>query len=1038
MLRIFLVTISFSIALPNIALSQGVFDTHGMTAEALNRYIADGGDVNAQDWRGWTPLILAVDNNSMAICTDLIDRGADINLLSYYHWSPLMYAIKNKNVPITTLLLEKGADVNVHNNNGQTPLLMAVEKKQHDIVKLLLKKEVDTYVMDAEGKTVLDYAAKNNDKGMLGLLIQGGVNPDIVNNEGRTCFHHNVVDYYTGNSSILLPLIKLGADPSIPCVLDLINPLYFEKKQGNTDSVTQLEAMGIIDDPYRIAPPAFVPKQYVKKDTWGDPEVEFNDAFNQFLKDYTDQGGDWQFTDKSGNTFLHWVCENGNPNWVEWAIQNGMDVNVVSQLGKTPLHRAVRVHLCEPAIRVLLEYGADIEATDFLGNTPLHYALFSNKNKAVEMLLAKNAPINAVNNYGMTPLHYAINCGNTNAVRLVQSMLRSGADPTIQDFKRETILHLACKGCEDFPELLQDVIINGGDVNQSNKMGQYPLHLTSKEANLTAILIQNGADIEARNYKGLTPLVQAIEGKNQEVVRVLIEAGADINASTYTGWTPLHYAVWTGSTELVQVLIDNGGDLTARTFDKESLMDIAKKFKNLEMAKFLKNQTANMDKTNETVTAKLFDEKKVAQENLERKQQSKKDDDERVRAEWMYSCEEDSLAMAVLKSDSNAVVKAVASGADINEYFVVNGSYHKTALYMAVRFQDEAMVRLLVEQGADINLGQKKPITQSPLHLAAWYGYLPMTQLLIELGADMNIANTDDTPFVTAVLRGKKNVAMFYMENGFDIHAKDKNGRTLLHRGIQWGSSTVKFLLEQGLKADSPDNSGRTPLYNYISPVAPDDLAVPKLLVKYGADVNAADRQGNTPLCQALVHDMLQTVKYLVEAGADVTIGTSSWKRNGPPIHLSKGNIETIALLMNHGADIHSLNKEGQNVIHSLVRNHSGGTYDAAALEYYLEQGVDINGKDEDGEAPIFGCIEYKRLDMLETLIENGANIEASDSYGRTPLWHAARSKDTFTVKMLLKYGAKIDIKDKSGETLVQNLQSPLYGDILEIIEAGG
>ncbi|MHC4963243.1 MAG: ankyrin repeat domain-containing protein, partial [Planctomycetota bacterium] len=387
-----------------------------------------------------------------------------------------------------------------------------------------------------------------------------------------------------------------------------------------------------------------------------------------------------------------------------------MDVNVASKFGRTPLHRAVKVSKCEPSIRVLMEYGADVDAIDFLGNTPLHYALFKNRTKAMEMLLKKGASINAANAYGMTPLHYFQSGGATSAARLIQAMLLSGADPTLQDFKGETILHLFCREMEDFPEVLQDIINKGGNVNQANGIGEYPLHLVSNNANYVRVLIQNGADPEVRDRQGLTPLVWGIYKKNESVLKALIEAGADVNTRAYNGCTPLHYAVWVGSVELLKLLVENGGDLTARSYDKESVLDYAKKHNRVNILTYIEESLQNVSGTNKVAakTSKLFDKKEAVREKRKQDEEEKKAKDEWYRDNLMSSSKEGSLAMAVLKSDPKAVVEAINNGADVNEFFVLSGSYHYTALYLATRFQEEEIVKLLAENDADMNLGENK------------------------------------------------------------------------------------------------------------------------------------------------------------------------------------------------------------------------------------------------------------------------------------------------------------------------------------------
>lgn len=1000
------------------------------------------GGINAQNATGFTPLACAVDGGLEDVCGLLIEQGADVNRMTYYHWSPLMYAVSKGHTGIVQRLLENGAEPNHYNNGGQTALLMAVEMRQKPIVTLLLEHGADGTAMDGRGKTVLDYAAKNDDQGMLKLLVDQGVDVNLVNGDGRTCFCVNT-EFFSGNHDFLKPLLVLGADPKIPPVTGEPDPVYLAAKGGEAQWAAKLKELGAVRDVWRIAPPGFVPEQYITQDTWDNPTVEFTDAFNQFLKTYTGENNAWQFTDEAGNTFLHWAAENNQPDWTQWAIGQGMDANVRSAYGRTALHRAAGIFGAQAAVRVLLEYGADVKAADFLGNTPLHYAADRCNQKVIEMLLAKGADINAVNHYGRTPLHSVSLSSGVNTSRTIQMLLAEGADPTIRDFRGETILHLVCRELDSFPETVQAVIRKGADVNQPNRMGAYPLHLTYRYANLTSILIQSGAALEVRNYEGQTPLSRAAAEQETAVVKALIEAGADVNARSYTGLVPLHYAAWYGAETIARQLLDAGADLSAVSYNGEKTLDLAKRNKQVKMVTFLEQLEAQgpaavTDSVQAADDKPVFDKAKVAADNARQKEQERLADEARIRGEWMYHCKEGSLAMAVLQSDPNAVRLAVAKGADVNEYFVIGISYQYTAVYMAARFRDEAMVRLLAEVGADVNLGQRKPALSSPLHLAAEYGYLPMTKLLIELGADMHGTDGDGrTPFVWAALKCRKGLVDFYTARGFDIHMKDDKGRSLLFDAVQW-SSTVRFLLEQGLDANAPDKYGKTPLLAAMNTAGQDSIAVPKLLVEHGADVNAMDKAGNTPLCEALAWDRLQTAQYLIEAGADVTVGQSGFRQNGPPIHLAKGNIEVLALLLNYGADMTALNSKQQNVIHSLAGASTGGTDDVAALEYFIEQGVDINGKDKDGRTPLFCSIDANRIDLLEALLEHGAEIEAVDKHGRTPLWFAGRNKKTLMVKLLLKSGAAVDIADAYGKTLKEEMSGSEYRDVYELIFPGG
>ena len=126
------------------------------------------------------------------------------------------------------------------------------------------------------------------------------------------------------------------------------------------------------------------------------------------------------------------------------------------------------------------------------------------------------------------------------------------------------------------------LIDNGADVNAKNEYGETPLHdaadaaygLTSPEktAELTEIvniLLDNGADIDAENKWGKTPLLYAtwIYPDAAYISKILIERGADVNAKGYGDITPLHYAaMWRSEAgvEVVKLLIVNGADVNAK------------------------------------------------------------------------------------------------------------------------------------------------------------------------------------------------------------------------------------------------------------------------------------------------------------------------------------------------------------------------------------------------------------------------------------------------------------------------------------------
>lgn len=108
-------------------------------------------------------------------------------------------------------------------------------------------------------------------------------------------------------------------------------------------------------------------------------------------------------------------------------------------------------------------------------------------------------------------------------------------------------------------------------------------------------LVSKGVDVNAKDYKGGTPLLAAAD---VETAKILISSGADVNAKTDNGVTPLHVAaleVRNKKIKLVQFLVSVGADVNAKDNDGETPLGWAAINDNSEVAKFLVRNGANLD-----------------------------------------------------------------------------------------------------------------------------------------------------------------------------------------------------------------------------------------------------------------------------------------------------------------------------------------------------------------------------------------------------------------------------------------------------------
>lgn len=138
--------------------------------------------------------------------------------------------------------------------------------------------------------------------------------------------------------------------------------------------------------------------------------------------------------------------------------------------------------------------------------------------------------------------------------------------PSVSLSQSQRGLHEAAS--EGDAALVSRLIKDGADVNARNREGITPLMVAAGRGNVNiiAILLNNGADVnaglDAEGYKGLTALMVAVFDGHEEAVRVLIEKGADVNAKYEGRWSALTIATAADRHAIANLLVKNGADAT--------------------------------------------------------------------------------------------------------------------------------------------------------------------------------------------------------------------------------------------------------------------------------------------------------------------------------------------------------------------------------------------------------------------------------------------------------------------------------------------
>ena len=238
-----------------------------------------------------------------------------------------------------------------------------------------------------------------------------------------------------------------------------------------------------------------------------------------------------------------------------------------------------------------------------------------------------------------------------------------------------------------------------------------------------------------------------------------------------------------------------------------------------------------------------------------------------------------------------------------------------------------------------------------------------------------------------------------FLLKGNDVDTIDSCGFTMLYEAACGDDvNVVSLLLKQGANVNfryrdtgcgNEYHNGTTPLHNAVKC---GNEEIVKLLISYGADVNAVNSQGETPLMQASSGSS-KLVEILLDNGADLNKRVSSGSSEGATLLHSAaqaGNYDLIKSLLSKGFNINAKDNKGYTPLHYTIygyyiAQHSNTDFideeeREASLEnikdsaaYLISQGADVNAKGKDGATPLALSVSGGTNEITKILISNGA-----------------------------------------------------------------
>ncbi|OUZ99152.1 MSP domain [Macleaya cordata] len=250
--------------------------------------------------------------------------------------------------------------------------------------------------------------------------------------------------------------------------------------------------------------------------------------------------------------------------------------------GWTEIHAAAAFDQIEKLSRLIgeaCERGGPLDCRDRKGRTPLHLAASKGNLRCAKVLVEAGADKNAKSQDGRTALYRSVENGDRPMVELLMEM---GVDPTIPTAVRgrSAIEAARDKGHKEIVEILEqgasmltaarrgdlrllELLLRNGSTraNHSDQYGLTSLHAAAIKGHKDAVflLIEFGTiDLECQDREGHTALHLAVEGGSIETVKVLVNKGANINAKSKRGATPLYMARALGYDDISQFLLHKG------------------------------------------------------------------------------------------------------------------------------------------------------------------------------------------------------------------------------------------------------------------------------------------------------------------------------------------------------------------------------------------------------------------------------------------------------------------------------------------------
>eukprot|EP01156_Anaeramoeba_ignava_P005902 Anaeramoba_ignava/a347256_21.p1 GENE.a347256_21~~a347256_21.p1 ORF type:complete len:663 (+),score=144.60 a347256_21:78-2066(+) len=427
--------------------------------------------------------------------------------------SSVHLACKNRTrKDVVSLLLKSGGLSDQKDHEGKTPLHLACSRSGNkEIIKLLLEHGSNPELSDSNGSSPLHYACLHSQDGeSVKTLLEHQPKSNLKDKKGRTPLHYACISHHP-QATVILSLIRSGI-------------------AVNSIDMNQMTAINLV--------------------------CKNRSLSYQAIETLLRNGADPNIRGKNYLHPLHFICMKGNAEIAKLLLDYKANVNITTNINKTPLHYACMCSHGDQVVDLLLRHGSHVNDVDVLTRTPLHYALYARNTstRTVQLLIQFGAFVNHKDNENNTPISIALR--NKASFEIVKILIQKSVKIK-RNSDQLSLIQYAClpNASADF---FQFIVDKGVDLNLNDNLKNSALHFAckSKHTGFINFLLNHKCKVNALNHKNKTPLHHASKQQlSVETITKLCLKGANPCEKDFKSRTPLSLAATQKNFEIVKILL---------------------------------------------------------------------------------------------------------------------------------------------------------------------------------------------------------------------------------------------------------------------------------------------------------------------------------------------------------------------------------------------------------------------------------------------------------------------------------------------------